>query len=45
MTALRDMNMLKFTIEDSSLFIGLLNDLFPNIEIEQVHHPQFTEKN
>jgi hypothetical protein len=44
MTALRDMNTHKVTFEVSPLFAGLLNDLFPNIEIEPVHRPQLTEK-
>ena len=44
MTAIRDMNMPKFTFEDTPLFVGLLNDLFPDIELDPVHHPQLSEK-
>jgi len=44
MTAIRDMNMPKFIFEDAPLFIGLLNDLFPDIELDPIHHPSLSEK-
>ena len=44
MTAIRDMNMPKFIFEDAPLFVGLLNDLFPDIELEPIHHPTLSEK-
>lgn len=36
MRALRDMNMPKFVGEDVDLFMGLINDLFPKLQIESV---------
>lgn len=33
MRALRDMNMPKFVYEDVSLFLGLIGDLFPNMNL------------
>ncbi len=36
MRALRDTNLPKFIHEDISLFLGLINDLFPGLEIEAV---------
>ncbi|KAH0806962.1 dynein heavy chain 10, axonemal-like [Histomonas meleagridis] len=44
MTAIRDMNMPKFTYEDTPLFLGLLNDLFPDIELENIHKNVLSEK-
>jgi len=38
MRALRDMNMPKFVGEDINLFMGLINDLFPDLQIEPVTH-------
>ena len=35
MRALRDMNMPKFVFEDVPLFLGLIGDLFPNMNIER----------
>ena len=34
MRALRDMNMPKFVFEDVPLFMGLIKDLFPNMDIK-----------
>ena len=36
MRALRDMNMPKFVHQDVILFLGLINDLFPNLKIDSV---------
>lgn len=44
MTAIRDMNMPKFVFEDAPLFVGLLKDLFPDIELDPIHHPTLSEK-
>lgn len=35
MRALRDMNMPKFVFEDVPLFMGLIKDLFPNMDIKR----------
>ncbi len=35
MRALRDMNMPKFVFEDVPLFMGLIGDLFPNMNLER----------
>lgn len=35
MRALRDMNMPKFVFEDVPLFLGLIGDLFPNMNLER----------
>jgi len=35
MRALRDMNMPKFIFEDVPLFMGLIGDLFPGLEISR----------
>jgi dynein heavy chain len=44
MTALRDMNMPKFTFDDAPLFVGLLNDLFPDVELDPIHDPHLSEQ-
>jgi dynein heavy chain len=36
MRALRDNNMPKFIFEDVPLFLGLISDLFPNMNIQRV---------
>jgi dynein heavy chain len=36
--ALRDMNLPKFIYDDVSLFLTLLNDLFPNIHCPQIRY-------
>jgi dynein heavy chain len=35
MRALRDMNMPKFVFDDVPLFLGLIKDLFPNMDIKR----------
>ena len=35
MRALRDMNMPKFIFEDVPLFMGLITDLFPSIDVKR----------
>lgn len=35
MRALRDMNMPKFVFEDVPLFMGLITDLFPKMDIKR----------
>ena len=35
MRALRDMNMPKFVFEDVPLFMGLIKELFPNMDIKR----------
>ena len=35
MRALRDMNMPKFVFEEAPLFLGLIKDLFPNMDIKR----------
>jgi dynein heavy chain len=44
MRALRDMNMPKFVFEDVPLFQGLINDLFPGIQLERVGYEDLKEK-
>ena len=44
MRALRDMNMPKFVDEDVVLFMGLIKDLFPKLEIKSVSHVALKEK-
>lgn len=41
MRALRDMNLPKFVFEDVSLFLGLIGDLFPGLEMPRVRYEQF----
>ncbi|KAJ6635868.1 Dynein axonemal heavy chain 10 [Pseudolycoriella hygida] len=42
MKVLRDMNYPKFIFEDVPLFVGLLKDLFPDIDCPTVGNPDFT---
>jgi dynein heavy chain len=44
MRALRDMNAPKFVFEDVPLFQGLINDLFPGIQLERVGYESMKEK-
>eukprot|EP00003_Mantamonas_plastica_P006673 TRINITY_DN1548_c0_g5_i2.p1 TRINITY_DN1548_c0_g5~~TRINITY_DN1548_c0_g5_i2.p1 ORF type:complete len:3052 (-),score=1213.08 TRINITY_DN1548_c0_g5_i2:66-8516(-) len=39
MRALRDMNLPKFVFEDVPLFLGLIADLFPNLDCPRVRYP------
>lgn len=41
MRALRDMNLPKFIFDDVPLFLGLIADLFPNLDCPRVHYPDF----
>jgi dynein heavy chain len=41
MKAIRDMNLPKFVEEDIPLFNSLFNDLFPNIEMQEVANEEF----
>lgn len=41
MRALRDMNMPKFVYEDEPLFLGLISDLFPNMDITRVPYEKY----
>ncbi|XP_051263753.1 dynein axonemal heavy chain 11 isoform X2 [Dicentrarchus labrax] len=41
MRALRDFNMPKIVTEDVSIFLGLLGDLFPGLEVERERHCEF----
>lgn len=43
MRALRDMNLPKFVYEDVPLFLGLIKDLFPDLDCPRVHYPDFNE--
>ena len=44
MRDLRDMNAQKFIFEDVPLFMGLINDLFPGIQLERVGYEGLKEK-
>ena len=44
MRALRDMNMPKFVDDDVELFMGLIKDLFPGVQIEPVTHQVLRKK-
>lgn len=44
MRALRDFNMSKIVSEDVSIFLGLLGDLFPGVDVERERDLEF-EKN
>jgi dynein heavy chain, axonemal len=41
MKAIMDMNIPKFVGEDIPLFNSLFNDLFPNIEMQEINNDQF----
>lgn len=43
MRALRDMNLPKFIYDDVSLFLGLIRDLFPDLDCPRVRYPDFNE--
>ncbi|KAL0246743.1 hypothetical protein GEMRC1_007950 [Eukaryota sp. GEM-RC1] len=43
MRALRDMSLPKFVYEDVPLYLGLLNDLFPNLNVPRVRYPDFND--
>ncbi|XP_076621651.1 dynein heavy chain at 89D [Colletes latitarsis] len=43
MRALRDMNVPKFIFDDVPLFLGLIADLFPDLDCPRVHYPDFNE--
>lgn len=41
MRALRDFNMPKILTEDVNIFLGLLGDLFPGLEVERERNYEF----
>ncbi|XP_039277456.1 dynein heavy chain 10, axonemal [Nilaparvata lugens] len=43
MRALRDMNLPKFVFDDVPLFLGLIKDLFPDVDCPRVSYPDFNE--
>lgn len=43
MRALRDMNLPKFVFEDVPLFLGLISDLFPELDCPRVRYPTFND--
>ncbi|XP_070572584.1 dynein axonemal heavy chain 10-like isoform X2 [Ptychodera flava] len=43
MRALRDMNQPKFVFEDVPLFLGLISDLFPGLDVPRVRYPNFND--
>ena len=43
MRALRDMNLPKFVFDDVPLFLGLINDLFPELVCPRVRYPQLND--
>lgn len=43
MRALRDFNKPKIVAEDVIIFMGLLGDLFPGLEVERVRDPEFEQ--
>eukprot|EP00210_Caulerpa_lentillifera_P005286 g5050.t1 len=43
MRALRDMNLPKFVYDDVSLFLGLINDLFPGLDCPRVRYEELND--
>ncbi|KYN03638.1 Dynein heavy chain 10, axonemal, partial [Cyphomyrmex costatus] len=43
MRALRDMNLSKFIHDDVPLFLGLIRDLFPDLDCPRMHYSNFNE--
>ncbi|XP_020287480.1 dynein heavy chain 10, axonemal isoform X2 [Pseudomyrmex gracilis] len=43
MRALRDMNLPKFIYDDVPLFLGLIRDLFPDLDCPRIRYPQLNE--
>lgn len=43
MRALRDINLPKFIYDDVPLFLGLIRDLFPDLDCPRVRYPDFHE--
>lgn len=44
MQALRDFNMPKIVSEDVPVFLGLIRDLFPGVEVERLTDAEFEQK-
>ena len=42
--AMRDANVPKFLRDDTKLFLALINDLFPSVEIEEVSNPHLSRQ-
>ncbi|XP_011874224.1 PREDICTED: dynein heavy chain 10, axonemal [Vollenhovia emeryi] len=43
MRALRDMNLPKFVYDDVPLFLGLIKDLFPDLDCPRMRYPEFND--
>ncbi|XP_047348543.1 dynein axonemal heavy chain 10 isoform X3 [Vespa velutina] len=43
MRALRDMNLPKFIYDDVPLFLGLIKDLFPDLDCPRIEYPNFNK--